>query len=275
MQVIVLSLAHVAIPSGALVALYFVGHLGDFGSPNLYGIYTVWGSSGFMAITSLVPLISSYNNIALLIHIGCQISLSSIAAAVYTLWFFSLQHACSLRQAAIAGCDQCPCAQTDSCTPDDINQEASCVECSALSSEGCNLFTSVGVIHILLLVIGALFWACSMISASVNIALAFSKRYLIRKRVARDVALSLYVDHQTKLLAAGDRPTVTPSLLQSWVSELLMSPDVECQNSATLCRVSLQRRGYTMKVIRDWNGLWTSTEALKCLSETRQGTDDT
>lgn len=268
-----LSLVHVAIPSAALVALYFVGNLQVLDPPNLYGIYFVWASSGCMAMSSLISLISSHT-ITLVIHIGCQISLSSIAVAVYMGWFFSLQHACQIRQVAMTGCDQCPCAQTNSCTIDYLQEDENCAECSALSSGGCHLFTSVGVIHILLLVIGALFWACSMISTGMNIVLAFSERYFRTKRIAREVALSLYVDQQAKLLAAGDRPTVTPSLLQSWISELLMSSDSDCKNSATLCSISLQRRGYTMKLIRDWNGIWSSTKALQSLSQKSQDTTD-
>lgn len=266
-----ISLVHVLIPSGSLIALYFIGHLGRFDASSLYGIYAVWGSSGCIAITSLLSLISTHT-LALIMHVACQISLSSAAAAVYTGWFFSVQHACQLGQVAMSGCNECPCAQSDTCTAQFAQEDANCSDCTVLPLEGCSIFTSMGVIHILLLLIGVLMWAFSMVSASFTIVLIFSKSYSIRKRAARDVALSLYVDHQTKLLAAGDKPTVTPSLLQSWVSELLLSPDIDCKNSATLCRVILQRRGYTMKVIQDWNGIWTSTEALKALSQKNQDT---
>lgn len=265
MQAIVFYFFQVVIPSGALIALYFVAHLGEFENYSLYGMYILWGASGFVAVSGIISLLTC-NVYVLIVHITCQVSLSSITTAMYIGWFFSLQNACQLRQVAMIGCDECPCAQTESCTISDFQEDGNCAECTAMPSSGCMLFTTVGLTHILLLVIGAVFWLCSIISAVVNLASFLNQFQESHKRMVRDVGLSLYIDHQTKLLAAGDAPTVSPSLLQSWVSELLMSSDIECKNSATLCCKSLKRRGYTLAVIRDWNGIWTATEALKGLS---------
>lgn len=225
----------------------------------------MWGSSAAITISGIITLVYS-KTLSLIIHTACQISLASIATSIYTEWFFSVQHSCQMSQQAMVGCDQCPCAREESCNRDTMRQERGCDECLALSYSGCNVFTTMGTSHIILLVVGAVFWACSAMSSATNLALIFYKIRRRRKRVARDVALSLYVDHQTKLLAAGDKPTVTPSHLQSWISELLMSSDIECRNSATLCRMSLKRRGYNMTVIRNWDDLWTSTIALKGLT---------
>lgn len=70
--------------------------------------------------------------------------------------------------------------------------------------------------------------------------------------ISRLQATSVAVEQQTRLIAAGDKPTVTPGTLSDWVSLLLNCPDDHddeaCLAMATRCLNALRGRGYELPV---------------------------
>jgi hypothetical protein len=67
---------------------------------------------------------------------------------------------------------------------------------------------------------------------------------------ARRQAIRVAVDAQTRLVAAGDRPTVTPGTLCEWVAALLASGDAVAAVAGERCRLALRDRGYEMPLRR-------------------------
>lgn len=51
---------------------------------------------------------------------------------------------------------------------------------------------------------------------------------------------------QTSLVAAGDRPSVGPSVLTDWARQLVETGDADALDAANACRAALARRGYDL-----------------------------
>lgn len=256
-------MAYGTIPTVLLAILYIVGKLGQLPTDVMYGMFTTWGITGILAATGVVCLASSCETIVL-IHAASVMSLNSIAVSVYMNWLFLLQHACQHRQASMLGCDSCSCAQEDSCGMNPaIEIDADCQSCLSLPVYQCTwLIHKDGWFYILLCSIAAIMWILATIFTSLEISLIIKWTHSTAKQIGTNAAISLLVDQQTRILAAGDKPTVTPGTLQSWVSQLLLSDSLQCQSSAVLCQLTLKRRGYSLKPIENPDELWSAEKSL-------------
>ena len=76
-------------------------------------------------------------------------------------------------------------------------------------------------------------------------------------------ATRVFVDQQSRLVAAGDKPTCTPGTLAEWVADLDRSGHASCQKSAEKCRYILQQRGFDLNI---YSGSRTSVTQEKRLS---------
>ena len=65
---------------------------------------------------------------------------------------------------------------------------------------------------------------------------------------ARLAAVRVGVEQTTRLISAGDKPTVTPGTLTDWVSALLSRGDASAVAVADKCRKELRKRGYELPV---------------------------
>jgi len=65
---------------------------------------------------------------------------------------------------------------------------------------------------------------------------------------ARVQATVVAVEQQTRLIAAGDKPTVTPGTLSDWVSSLLASEDDVGHLAGERCMNALRGRGYELPI---------------------------
>jgi len=94
--------------------------------------------------------------------------------------------------------------------------------------------------------LGALVSALPALCYDVQILMAVAARRAAS--AAKLQALAVAVEQQTRLIAAGDKPTVTPGTLSDWVSGLLATRDKAFVNTAERCRLALRGRGYELPV---------------------------
>jgi hypothetical protein len=246
-----------------LAILYTVGKFGQLPSEMMYGMFTSWCITGILAATGVICL-ASCREAAVLMHAAGAISLNGIAVSVYMDWLFLLQHACQQRQSSMLGCDTCTCAQEDSCGINpSVAVDLDCQSCFSLPVYQCTwLIHKDGWFYVLLCSIAAIMWILASVLISLEIALIINWTYSTAKKIGMEAAISLLVDQQTRILAAGDKPTVTPGTLRSWVSQLLLSDSPQCHSSAVLCQLTLNRRGYSLKPIENPDELWSAERSL-------------
>ena len=85
-----------------------------------------------------------------------------------------------------------------------------------------------------------------------DVLLLKERIYVFISNRARKTGIQVHVETQTRLLAAGDTPTVTPGTLQDMVSELLfVCDDPSCHVTANKCRFVLKERGYELPLNRN------------------------
>lgn len=190
----------------------------------LYGIYILWGLSGFLTLSGIVSLLSGHMAM-LAAHICMACILTPVAIATYTCWLFFVHQICQ--------------------------DHPSYAGCSAWQKENYMYAYLLSIVSILV-------WIPSCVEAYICMVLVYAGHVcLYTKRIAREKSLQHMVDQQTRLLAAADTPSVTPETLRSWVSELLMSEDSSCRQSGELCKTVLQRRGYKLHVMTHPSDIWS------------------
>lgn len=170
------------------------------------------------------------------------------ALGVYwlSLWL-TLSLKCNLVQLAFVGCQSCPCALDGSCTSDNLNNDAQCAGCQALSTSLCQPAVQTQNQYILAVTGPATLVA--MAFAALYSLLAIRRWELRRGALeAKKQAAGLAVDQQTRLVLAGDKPTITPGTLSDMVSFLLETGEKRCIAVADRCRRALLDRGFELQV---------------------------
>lgn len=223
MQAAAACVTRLVIPSCIVLVLYIVTDMYKLDSNILYGIYILWGLSGFLTLSGIVSLLSGHM-VMLAAHICMACILTPVAIATYTCWFFLVHQICQDHP----------------------------------SYAGCSAWQKENYAHYLLSLVGVVLCIPSCVEAYLCTVLVYTHHVCpYVKRISREKSLQHMVAQQTRLLAAADTPAVTPETLRSWVSELLMSEDSSCRQSGELCKMVLRRRGYKLKVMTHPSDLWS------------------
>jgi hypothetical protein len=174
-------------------------------------------------------------------------TLTGAALGAYcTAWWFVLQLQCSVAQGAFAGCASpaCPCAAAAACSAAELAAPG-CAACEAPPAELCAAVHRQYNIYLLAFTgLAALLAALPALVLDVQVLTAGAARR--GAAAARKQAMRVAVDQQTRLVLAGDKPTVTPGTLGDWVSSLLAAGDPVLGASAEKCRGALRARGFEL-----------------------------
>jgi len=150
-------------------------------------------------------------------------------------------------QLAFVGCQSCPCALDSSCTSDTLSNDAQCAGCHALSTNLCQPAVQTQNQYILAFIGPATLIAMAI--AALYSLLAIRRWELLRGALeAKKQAAGLAIDQQTRLVLAGDKPTITPGTLSDLVSFLLETGEKRCIAVADRCRRALLDRGFELQV---------------------------
>lgn len=240
----VLSVQVIASSTTAVAAyLYVYQHdVGKLGVPA----WLIWGSSILLGCLGIVIIAAQHTRL-LFLHLICEVLLVAVVSSVSVSWYFTLRNSCSMSQKYSFGCEICPCAQDDSCTDADMVNMEGCGSCEAISVEACDAFRS-SAYNLAISLCGLVILLAGIPAICMDIVLIKKRVYHYISLCARRNAVKLFVDQQTRLLSAGDAPTVTPGTLHDWIVELELEESYPpCQTAAQACRSVLQQRGFVMK----------------------------
>lgn len=187
----------------------------------------------------------SRNRDLVVAHLVLGTLLVAAFAGYSTAWWFVLQLQCNIAQRSFTGCESCPCAATGTCAAVDLASGA-CAQCFAPRADLCAGVHSTYNMYLLAFNgCTALFWALPTLCVDVQVLIAGSARR--GSEASRLEALRVGVEQQTRLIAAGDKPTVTPGTLSDWVTALL-GGGPRAKAAAEQCRVALRARGYELPI---------------------------
>eukprot|EP00890_Picochlorum_soloecismus_P003744 jgi/Picsp_1/4370/NSC_01876-R1_hypothetical protein CHLNCDRAFT_138367 [Chlorella variabilis] len=193
-----------------------------------------------------ITAIAASNAKLLVVHLVCELLFATTVASLSTSWFFTFDYACMLRQSSFIGCQSCPCAIDNSCTEND-GRSPGCEACEILSATACSTMRgSTSSVFIATAVTGFAILLASYLPICIEIVVLHHKlrQYIIS--CSNVYAIRTFVEQQSRLVAAGDKPTCTPGTLAKWVAELNRSGNKPCQESAGKCRYILQQRGFDL-----------------------------
>jgi hypothetical protein len=187
------------------------------------------------------------SSILTLIHLVSGALFTAAVAAYSTAWWFVLELQCSIAQQSYQGCDilDCPCAATDSCSAADFAASGSCAACRAPREEICNAVHQSYTIYTLAFTgLAMLIFSLPVLCLDVHVLMLSAARKAAKN--ARLAAIRVGIEQQTRLISAGDKPTVTPGTLTDWVAALIAHGDVAMKFVAEKCRAALRARGYEL-----------------------------
>ena len=183
-----------------------------------------------------------------LVHLILTALLTAALAAYSTAWAFIINLECTISQASYSGCNltTCPCALTSSCSTAELG-DPGCATCTAPTSEACE--PAIKSLNIYLLSFnGLIFLITALPVICVDVYLLMLGAARRNAHAARMAAIVVGVEQQTRLVCAGDKPTVTPGTLTDWVTILLAKGDVFGKTVGEKCRDSLRGRGFELPV---------------------------
>lgn len=169
-------------------------------------------------------------------------------AAYATAWAFVIDLECSISQVSYSGCNPttCPCAATNRCSLADL-ADPGCAACAAPTSEACD--QAIKTLNVYLLSFnGLVFLLAALPVLCLDVYLLMLGAARRSAATARLAAITVGVEQQTRLICAGDKPTVTPGTLADWVTALISKGDEFAKAAGEKCRVSLRGRGYELPI---------------------------
>lgn len=180
------------------------------------------------------------------LHLVASLVFGVALGGYWLLLWLTLTLQCNIIQTSFTGCDACACAVDNTCTFAQLN-EVPCKGCNAPSAAVCGAVNKT-LIQYLLAFSGPAILISTCIAASYGF-LALRRWELRRSALeAKKQAAGLAVDQQTRLVIAGDKPTITPGTLSDLVSFLLDSGEKRCIMVADKCRRALLERGFDLPV---------------------------
>ncbi|KAL4423443.1 hypothetical protein ABPG77_005395 [Micractinium sp. CCAP 211/92] len=182
-------------------------------------------------------------------HVAACCMLGAALGGFDTAFWYQLATRCTTSQLAFLGCSQCSCAGSSTCTAQDFASDPTCHGCTAYPREACApalqqsnkfLLAFTGLTALAFLAIPVFYSLLVLCRLEGSHAAAAAKRQMV----------AFAVDQQTALVEAGEKPSVTPPMLASWVGFLLDSGEPDCTAVGDNCRNALAGRGFDLPIAR-------------------------
>ncbi|KAL4440018.1 hypothetical protein ABPG75_003019 [Micractinium tetrahymenae] len=187
--------------------------------------------------------------VLLAFHVAACCMLGAALGGFDTAFWYQLATRCATTQAAFLGCSQCSCADSSTCTAADFASDPTCLSCTAYPAEACTpvlqqnnkfLLAFTGLTALAFLATPAFYSLLVLCRLEGSNAAAAAKRQMV----------AFAVDQQTALVEAGEKPSVTPAMLASWVGFLLDTDVPDCAAIGENCRNALAGRGFELPITR-------------------------
>lgn len=209
--------------------------------------WTTWGISIIVGLVGVLAH-SAASCTLTIVHIVANALLNIALAGYITAWSFILRLQCSISQASFFGCSpsSCPCAGAQSCNAVELTY-AGCVSCKSPYADMCAAVNQSQSVYLLSFWgLAVLFAAAPTLYLDIYILITASRHQATL--LSHLQATSIAVEQQTRLISAGDKPTVTPGTLSDWVSDLISSEESRYITVAEKCRGALRKRGYELPI---------------------------